>query len=199
MKNSFNPFLIMLLPLNMTSSKQAYPDDVDCQNEDLLDFLSTYKCFRLPTKDTMRTILLELAHQEIIQRPRYIANCWPTIIGTFKTNISFSSIEKLRELLNPSAKKVIKALQPTIANESEKQSFDFLKKIIRSLDKSSLKIFLKCITGRDTLVTESIQVSFISVEGMARRPIAHICGPTLKVPSTYQSHNEMSEEFNNIF
>ncbi|KAK3742020.1 hypothetical protein QZH41_014346 [Actinostola sp. cb2023] len=181
--------------------KTSLSDDVDCQDEDLLDFLSTYKCFRLPTKDTMRTILLELAHQEIIQRPRYIANCWSTIIGIFKTNISFSSIEKLRELfsgMNPSAKKVIKSLQPTIANESEKQSFDFLKKFIRSLDKSSLKIFLKFITGSDTLVTESIQVSFISVEGMARRPIAHTCGPTLEVPSTYQSYNEMSEEFNNI-
>jgi hexokinase len=55
--------------------QKSLSDDLDCQDEDLLDFLSTYKCFRLPTRDTMRTILLELAHQEIIQRPRYIANC----------------------------------------------------------------------------------------------------------------------------
>jgi hypothetical protein len=87
--------------------------------------------------------------------------------------------------MKPIAKKIIKILQPTINNDCEKQSFDFLKKFIRSLDGCSLKLFLKFITGSDALVTESISVSLLAVDGMARRPIAHTCGPT------------MAEEFNN--
>ena len=44
-------------------------------DDDLLDFLSAYKCYRVPSQDNIRGIILELAHQEIIQKPRYVANC----------------------------------------------------------------------------------------------------------------------------
>eukprot|EP00794_Sanderia_malayensis_P002217 gene2217-2525_t len=42
--------------------------------EDLLDFLSAYKCNRQPNKDTIEVMVRELAHQELIQKPRYVAN-----------------------------------------------------------------------------------------------------------------------------
>ena len=48
------------------------------------------------------------------------------------------------------------------------------------------------------MVTDHISVYFIATDGLARRPIAHTCGPTLEIPSTYQVYNEMVEEFNNI-
>ena len=181
--------------------QKSLADNPDCQDDDLLEFLSTYKCFRLPTDETIRTIIVELAHQELIQRPRYIANCWAPVISNLKTHESFQSVTKMRELysdMKPSAKKVIKALKATPTNDSEKQSFDFLKKFVRSLDRPSLKIFLKFVTGSDSLVTDCISVAFIAMDGVARRPIAHTCGPTLEVPSTYQVYNEMAEEFNNI-
>ena len=129
-------------------------DNPDCQDDDLLEFLSTYKCFRLPTDATIRTIIVELAHQELIQRPRYIANCWASVVSTLKMHESFHSVKRMRELyscMKPSAKKVIKALRATPANDSEKQSYDFLKKLVRSLDGPSLKIFLKFVTGSDAL------------------------------------------------
>ena len=101
--------------------------------------------------------------------------------------------------LSPNAKKVIKALQPKANNESEKQSFEFLKQFIKSLDRSSLKGFLKYVTGSDVLLKDQkISVAFYAVDGLARRPIAHTCGPLLEVPWTYQSYNELAEEFNSI-
>lgn len=131
---------------------------------------------------------MELAHQELIQRPRYVANCWAPVLDTLKTHDSFHGVKTMRELysdMKPSAKKVIKAMQATPTNDSEKQSFDFLKKFVRSLDGPSLKIFLKFVTGSDALVTDNISVSFTAMEGMARRPVAHTCGPSLEVPSSY--------------
>ena len=107
----------------------------------------------------------------------------------------------MRELysdMKPSAKKVIKAIQATPINDCEEQSFDLPKKYVRLLDGPSLKIFLKCVTGSDALVTYNISVPFTAMDGMVRRPIAHTCGPSLDVPSFYQSYNEMAEEFNNI-
>ena len=181
--------------------KMSLSDKPDCQDPDLMDFLSTYKCFRLPTDQTIRTIIVELAHQELIQKPRYVAECWAPIVATLKTHECFDNVKKMRELnsdMKPTTKKVIRALKATPTNDSEKQSLDFLKKFVRSLDGPSLKIFLKFVTGSDALVTEHISVCFIATDGLARRPIAHTCGPTLEIPSTYQVYNEMVEEFNNI-
>ena len=76
--------------------------------------------------------------------------------------------------MKPNAKKVIKALHPEIRNESEQQSFDFLKKFIKSLDPSSLKGFLKFVTGSDVLLKDQkISISFYMVDGLERRPVAH--------------------------
>lgn len=50
-------------------------------DEELLDFLSAYKCYRVPSQDNIRGIILELAHQEIVQKPRYIFNCWAPILA----------------------------------------------------------------------------------------------------------------------
>lgn len=141
---------------------------------------------------------MELAHQEIIQKPRYVAQCWPPIINSLKSDLHFCSVKSIKELfldLSPNAK----ALQPKTNNESEKQSFEFLKQFIKSLDRSSLKGFLKFVTGSDVLLKDQkISVAFYLVDGLARRPIAHTCGPLLEVPCTYQSYNELAEEFTSI-
>ena len=176
--------------------------ELDCQDDDLIELLSSYKCFKLPTKDNIKALLVELAHQEIIQKPRYVAHCWAPIISALKTHPNFCNVQSINELflgMKPNAKKVIKALHPEIRNESEQQSFDFLKKFIKSLDPSSLKGFLKFVTGSDVLLKDQkISISFYLVDGLGRRPIAHTCGPLLEVPCTYQSYNELAEEFTNI-
>ena len=48
------------------------------------------------------------------------------------------------------------------------------------------------------LKDQKISISFYLVDGLGRRPIAHTCGSLLEVPCTYQSYNELDEEFTNI-
>lgn len=184
-------------------NKCLQPDYTDFQDEDLLDLLSTYKCYRLPTRENIRLLLTELAHQEIIQKPRYIAHCWAPIISMLKKHPHFSCLKSISDAIvdmTPSTKKVIKALKVAeIKTDAERQSFDYLKKFIKTLDGASLKIFLKFVTGSDVLVThQDITIYFTSIDGMARRIIVHTCEPSLELPSTYQSYTEMMEEFNNI-
>ena len=73
-------------------------DNPDCQDCDLIDFLSTYKCFRQPTVQIIRNFILELVHQELIQRPRYIAECWAPVVETLKTHQGVTSVKKTGEL-----------------------------------------------------------------------------------------------------
>ena len=145
--------------------KMSLSDNPNCQDCDLINFLSTCKCFRLPTAQNIRKIILELAHQELLQRPPYIAECWAPAVATLKTHECFYSVKKMRELYSDrktSSKKVIQALKVTPSGDSEKQSYDFLKKFVRSLDAPSLKIFLKFVTGSDVLITNQISISFVA-------------------------------------
>ena len=49
-------------------------------NDDLLDVLGSYNCYRKPNEENIEDILCQLAHQELIQRPRYVSNCWAAIL-----------------------------------------------------------------------------------------------------------------------
>lgn len=57
-------------------------DAFDPDDKDTLEFLPTFKCFRMPRKDNIQNIILELAHQEMIQKPRYVVNSWAPIVIT---------------------------------------------------------------------------------------------------------------------
>jgi hypothetical protein len=63
------------------------------------------------------------------------------------------------------------------------------------LTDGALSAFLQYTTGSDIIICDILEVTFVSVDVLARRPIAHACTPSLELPSTYQSFNELSEEF----
>ena len=44
---------------------------IDSNDDDVLDFLSNYYCYRTPTKENILQIVSELTHQEIVRKPRY--------------------------------------------------------------------------------------------------------------------------------
>ena len=169
-------------------------------DEEVLEFLGNYKTFNRPKPDTISVIISELAHQELIQRPRYIAQCWAPILRELKDYEPFRTPESIAEYFSsktPTARKVVRAIECNPSNDAERQCLDFLKKFIRSLDASALGTFLKYTTGSDTMPS-SLVVSFTSMDGFARRPIAHTCGQHLELPHTYQSFSELSEEFTAI-
>ena len=60
---------------------------------------------------------------------------------------------------------------------------------------TQLKRFIIFTTGSDLMVCDSLKLNFVKVDGLARRPVAHTCGPGLELPTTYQSFPELREEF----
>jgi len=54
------------------------------------------------------------------------------------------------------------------------------------------------MTGADIITVDKIDVSFVDISGIKRRPIFRTCGPTLELPSTYNSYNELVVEFSQI-
>ncbi len=48
------------------------------------------------------------------------------------------------------------------------------------------------------IAVDKIGVNYSNLEGVARRPFAHICGLCLELPFSYQNFRELREEFQNI-
>ena len=171
-------------------------------DEDVADVLSSYKCRRVIKKSSMPKIIEELAHQEIIQRPKYVANAWSPILKQLKGFKQFETVESLvsfYEAKKPNQKKVCKLFISSPASDAERECFSHLKRFVKSLDDNVISVFLQYVTGSNIIAVDSIEVAFSDESGNARRPVAHTCAPLLIIPSTYQSYNELSEEFNNIF
>lgn len=165
---------------------------------EILDLLSSFKCYRNPTEENLKEIILELAHQEIVQKPRYVTNCWSPIFTILKKLIKTSDdLSKSYQERKPTPKKVVQLLEANPSSDAEKCCFDHLKGYLKSLE-GNISTFLRFVTGSDILNCGTIKVTFSNLEVLTRRPVAHTCGPVLELPSTYQSYNELVEEFSCI-
>ena len=116
----------------------------------------------------------------------------------FETFQTKNGLQHLYDEKRPTARKVIHLLKGEPTNDAERSCFDHLKRYIRSLPCNLLHIFLQFLTGSDMIAVEHIQISFNQLDGLSRRPVARTCVPLLELPSTYQSYNELAEEFGNL-
>ena len=178
--------------------EKALGNDFDPKDEDLLDLLSYFKCYKSPTKTNIFNIVHELAHQELVQKPLYIVDCLAPILNRMRVYTPFQTIGELQKLYNekkPTAKSVINLLSTNPTPEAEQNSLEDFKRFVQSLNGSDLGDFLQFLTGSNIILCKTITVTFTTLEGKSRWPIVHTCGPSLELPSTYQCYNELAEEF----
>ena len=159
---------------------------------EILDLPSSFKCYRNPTEENLKEILLELAHQENVQKPRYVTNCWSPIFTILKKLIKTpDDLSKLYLERKLTPKKAVQLLEATPASD------DHLKRYLKSLE-GNISTSLRFVTGSDIQNCSTMKETFSSLDGLTRRPVAHTCGPVLEIPSTYQSYHELVEEFSCI-
>ena len=175
--------------------------DYKTDNDEALEFLSSFKCFKVPTVDNIKIIVEELAHQKLVQKPKYVINCWTPILSALKCDPSFKTIETVTELYEnkePTAKKIIKLFKVELNTDAERQCFDHLKRFVKSLEGEQLARFLQFCTASDIIACDFISVTFTSLDGFERRPVARTCIPRIEIPTTYESYPALAEEFTNI-
>ena len=176
-------------------------DAFDPDDKETPEFLSTFKCFRMPSKDNIQKIILELTHQELIQKPRYVVNSWAPIVNSLRSHYYFQTLEGLKGLYDskrPTAKRLIKLFRAEPSNDAERRSLEHLKRFVKSIEGKELNKFLQFCTGSDVITTDGIEVSFSSLEGLQRHPVARTCVPLPELPTTYESYPALVEEFTNV-
>lgn len=170
------------------------------KDDALLEFLDAYNCHRVPTKDNFIELILELAHQELVQKPKYITSCFADIL-TKNCDQLFSNVAKVINFYkekDPSPGKVVKILS-TPQNQSDKQRkvLSFLAKFIKALDKKDLQLFLRFVVGTDNMPPE-INVVFCNQRLNCRSPRARVCINQLELEDSYNYYNELAEEFHSL-
>ena len=98
----------------------------------------------------------------------------------------------------PTVQKVLSCLISNPCSEGERDAFKVLERFVRGMDVPKLIQFLRFTTGMDIMAGKNIEVGFMKCEGAASRPIAHTCGPLLKIPSAYANYVEFREDFTKI-
>ena len=166
--------------------------------EEFLDTMERLNCRSQVHPLNVYGVILELAKQELIQKPYIMVCSWKKHMNLLKRYDEFKSFETVQKFYKDSeltTKKVLALLKADPKSDSEK----CLQGYIRGLDKVFLLKFLRFVTGTNMVSNISkLPVGFIKMQDFQRRPTAHTCGPLLEVSDTYRNFCELREEFQHV-
>ena len=119
-------------------------------------------------------------------------------VKTIKDFDTPESVIKFYAKVKPITKRLAKLFYSDPKSEGDRASYRFFMQFIQSLEDSESTVLLRFLTVSDIIIIENIEVSFSTMEGLARRPIAHTCAAMLEVPDSYRNFCELREEFTSI-
>lgn len=171
--------------------------------EDLMSTLSLFGCRVLPTPSTLINLIQQVAQYEFLTKPAagiaLIHSGIPLNHRDFWANKMPSDIETLYQLLALSPKKVNSLFTfPIDMAMHQSRISGYLQTMVGNMSPEDLRLFMRFVTGSCACVTSHIKVSFNSLSGLARRPIAHTCGDTLELPTSYCNFDDFNNDFQAI-
>lgn len=176
--------------------ERVLTNSLSTDDEEVVDFLSAFECKRLVTEANFREVVIEIAHKELVQKPRYACDCWWDVLYQLKSFVtSVGALFEIYQSLYPTAAKLCKLIKADPQNSAERESLSYLKRWIKGLDENALAKFLRFSTGSDVILCEAITITFTSLAGKGRRPIFHTCGLVIELPSTYDDFCDFREEW----
>jgi hypothetical protein len=117
---------------------------VSLNDKDFLEFLSAFDCKKAVNEGNISDVLVELAHKELVQKPKYVADCWEAILTSLK--MFFPTVEALQNQfssLQPTPAKVCRMFIPIPETTAEAESLANLKRWVKGLDDCLLRTFLR--------------------------------------------------------
>uniref|UniRef100_A0A1X7SZ26 HECT domain-containing protein n=1 Tax=Amphimedon queenslandica TaxID=400682 RepID=A0A1X7SZ26_AMPQE len=112
--------------------------------------------------------------------------------------MSVSQLYKIYQAMCISTEKVLSNILSDPQNPSKEHTLLYLQQYIGNFSRNKLALFLRYATGSCVCTIGGLMVTFISLSGFARRPIAHTCACTLELPATYETYMEFKSEMDNV-
>jgi len=177
-----------------------FPELVD----ELISTLGRFGCREMPTPKNLAIIVTQVAKYQFVTKPAagitMINSGIPTDHVAFWSSKSLQDLRVIYSQLSVSRKKVLSMLAtPYFSKPQEEMVFGFLQTMIGNMNRKELRLFMRFVTGSSACATSKIMVCFNSLDGAARRPIAHTCDGMLELPYTYVNCDELYNDFQSIF
>ena len=189
----FNSFMNYISKPEANLVEKVLSSSVSVDDDEVLDLLTAFECKKVATADNFKDLIIEIAHKEIVQKPRYACDCWSEILLPLKSLITSSEfLFQIYESLHPTAGKVCKLFKAEPKSPAENESLSHLKRWIKGRSMNDLRHFLRISTGSDILLVEEISISFTSSTGTGRTPVFHTCGALIELPSTISASSGRS-------
>ena len=188
-------FFSYISPSEASLLQQALTEYRDEDLDELNDILQSYDCRRLLKPENIETIVQEIAHKEIVQKPMFVIDSFKVHLSGLMTETKL--LECYTKLIPTNRSLLTKICFPENISEKETEMKKYLQRFIRELDKEALGKFLRFCTGSNLLLKE-IAVRFTQIDGFARRFIAHTCGCILEIPDSYENYVEFRSEFTSV-
>ena len=165
----------------------------------LLTTLSRFGLRKIPMPDSLKSLLAQSARFEFLLKPSCIISSIfsgiPSKHKAFWDDLGVNGILSLYNTLSVSPAKVFSLLADVeIADPNQDRVFTYLRQYIASMDGDELRRFLRFVTGSTVCMSKKITVNFNNTTGMARRPIAHTCDPSLELSSSFDTYLEFVNE-----
>ena len=171
------------------------------QSATIVEILSRYGCRSIPkTSDELRRLVIGICRYNFHDKPMAVMRAMregiPSLELPFWSGHSVKDLNCLYTSLCASPQRVLSSLnEPNELDMNQARVFEYLKQLIGNMGGDSLRRFLRFTTGSSVLFNNRISVTFNSLSGLARRPIAHTCDSIIELPSTYVTYPEFEREF----
>ncbi|MGH0153509.1 UNVERIFIED_CONTAM: hypothetical protein FKN15_024784 [Acipenser sinensis] len=145
-------FLRYIAPFEKDIITSALDGSIGADDQDeLLDILSRMGCHTVPSHDSMKCTILQVAHKQLIQEPKYALEVMADVTRSTLQKLlpEVSNLEALYEAKKPTVKQVLNMINAEVQNAAQNKTMNFLKQFIRSLDDGRLQKFLCFVTGEN--------------------------------------------------
>ncbi len=168
--------------------------------DDLISMLSRLGCRQVPTPENIKRLVIDVSKHEFLSRPIFAMQSGiPVPHFSFWKQFSVEELYGIYKELQATAASVIRNIKaPETMNSAQEVVMSFLIRMLGGMKQDELSNFLRYVTGSCVPLEEPIKVSFNSLSGLARRPIAHMCACRLELSTTYITFIEFETEFKSV-
>ena len=193
-------FLRLLPSREKESLSNAMRGEQPFPVEEVLEVLEDYNIREMPSSNNIRTILLQVAKNELVTKPyMHLLNIRKGM-GSFWDDVTKEEVKSLYDISEPTAKRIISCLKCTPKDSKETQTLRWLTRYLKASSDAILSNFLRFCSGTDVVVPgATIALKFSTLPPAAIRPMAKICFRILYLPKHYESFSHMRSNLDVYF
>ena len=163
-------------------TENSFPEQLQ---EELITILGAFGCRQLPTPSSLPSLVRQLARYQFLVKPAgsiaMINSGIPSSHHDHWKKKSPEEICAIYQRLTVSPRKILSLIAiPESHSVQEDRVCQYLHTMIGNMQAEELRLLMRFISGSCVCTASKIDITFNSLAGLSRRPIAHTCSCTFR-------------------